>query len=205
MAQQEIDEPLDRPALLLVIGPPAVGKMTVGGEIARRTGMRLMHNHLTIDLVVRYFEFGTPEFQRLVDSFRAQLLEAIADSNLPGVVFTYVWAFDEPGEAAAIEGFMAPFVARGGRVHVLELVAPLEERLRRNETPLRLAEKPFKRDLEWSRQHVLELDARYRMTSQGELDDFPDYLRVDNTHLSPEEVADLAVAHFGLPVPHGQG
>jgi hypothetical protein len=31
--------------LLLIIGPPAVGKMTVGREIAAHSDFRLFHNH----------------------------------------------------------------------------------------------------------------------------------------------------------------
>jgi len=55
------------PLLLFVIGPPAVGKMTVGRAIAARTGLRVFHNHLSIEPVVRLFDFGTPPFRRLVE------------------------------------------------------------------------------------------------------------------------------------------
>ena len=50
------------PTLMYLVGPPAVGKMTVGQEIAARTGMRLFHNHMTIELVLQFFEFGSPPF-----------------------------------------------------------------------------------------------------------------------------------------------
>lgn len=59
------------------------------------------------------------------------------------MIFTYVWAFDQPADAAAVESYVAPFHARGGRVVFVELEATQEERLRRNETAFRLAEKPF--------------------------------------------------------------
>ncbi|MEO6875756.1 MAG: shikimate kinase, partial [Opitutaceae bacterium] len=36
--------------LVFIVGAPAVGKMTVGDALAKRTGLRLFHNHLTIDL-----------------------------------------------------------------------------------------------------------------------------------------------------------
>ena len=45
--------------LLLIIGPPAVGKMTVGREIAARSGFRLFHNHHTIEPLVEVFGYGT--------------------------------------------------------------------------------------------------------------------------------------------------
>jgi hypothetical protein len=38
------------PLLLFVVGPPAVGKMSVGQAIAERTGLRLFHNHISIEL-----------------------------------------------------------------------------------------------------------------------------------------------------------
>ncbi|MGF1426098.1 hypothetical protein [Kitasatospora sp. LaBMicrA B282] len=186
------------PTMLCVLGPPAVGKMTVGQEIADRTGLRLFHNHLTIEPVLRFFEFGSPPFRRLVDGFRQQLIEEVAASDLPGLVFTFVRAFDRPEDQRALEEYTEPFRRRGGRVRFLELAADQQARLRRNESPSRLAEKPSKRDVEQSRRILLDLDERHRLNSAGEFDHREDYLRLDNTHLEPAEVAERAIAHFGL-------
>ncbi|GAB3835271.1 hypothetical protein ACFPIJ_11650 [Dactylosporangium cerinum] len=71
--------------LLFIVGPPAVGKMTVGEQIAARTGLRLFHNHMAIELVLRFFPFGSPPFGRLVDRFRRDLIEEVAASDLPGL------------------------------------------------------------------------------------------------------------------------
>jgi cytidylate kinase len=78
------------PVLVMIVGPPAVGKMTVGAELCRRTGYRLLNNHMTIDLVTAFFEFGTAPFVRLVDAFRQQLLDEISHSDLPGAVHARV-------------------------------------------------------------------------------------------------------------------
>jgi hypothetical protein len=43
--------------LVLLFGPQAVGKMTVGQELARITELKLFHNHMTIDLLEPYFLF----------------------------------------------------------------------------------------------------------------------------------------------------
>src|SRR2546423_7333193 len=82
------------PVLVFIVGPPAVGKMTVGHELAVRTGLKLFHNHQTIDLALRFFPFGSPPFARLVNEFRRRILEEVASSDLPGLIFTFVWAFD---------------------------------------------------------------------------------------------------------------
>ena len=186
------------PMLVVLVGPPAVGKMTVGHELAMRTGLRLFHNHHTIDLVLRFFAFGTPPFQRLVGEFRRRMFEEVAASELPGLIFTYVWAFDHAADADAVESYVAPFRARGGRVVFVELEATQEERLRRNETPFRLAEKPFKRDLVASRERLLADDAAYQLNSHGAFDARDDYLRLNTTTLSAAAVAERVIAHFGL-------
>jgi AAA domain len=186
--------------LVFIIGPAAVGKMTVGHELARRTGLKLFHNHQTIDLVLQFFPWGTPPFKRLLCEFRRRIIEEVAQSELPGLIFTYVWAFDLPGEGASLEEYAAIFAAQGGRVLYVELQATQEERLRRNETEFRLAEKRSKRDVAASRQRLLDHDARYRMNSEGEFDGRDDYLRIDNTALSAADAAERIIAHFGLPL-----
>jgi hypothetical protein len=67
--------------LLVIFGPPAVGKMTVGDEITKLTGMPLFHNHLSIEPIIRFFPFGTPPFHRLVDSFRRNLIQEVSENN----------------------------------------------------------------------------------------------------------------------------
>jgi hypothetical protein len=181
-----------------MIGPPAVGKMAVGYELAQQTGFKLFHNHQTIELILRFFPFGSPPFTRLVHEFRRRLFEEVAESDLPGLIFTYAWAFDEPSDAATVKEFADVFTSRGARVLFVELEATLEERLRRNQTEFRLAEKPSKRDLVASQQRLLHNSTTYKLNSTDEFRDREDYLRIENTHLSASDAADLVIRHFGL-------
>ena len=187
-----------QPTLVFIIGPPAVGKMTVGHELALRTGLRLFHNHQTIDLILPFFPFGSPPFGRLVSEFRRRILQEVASSDLPGVIFTFVWAFDLAADDAVVEEYSEIFRSRGGRVAYVELETSQEERLRRNETEFRLAAKPFKRDLVASRRQLIELDDKYQLNSRGRLAGRDDYLHVDNTRLSAAEVAERIISFFGL-------
>ena len=172
--------------------------MTVGAAIARRTGLRLLHNHQTIDLVLPYFEFGSAPFGRLVGEFRRRLVEEIAASDLPGLIFTFVRAFDLESDTKAVEDLAQVFRSHGGKVYYLELRATQDERLRRNEHPERLAAKPFKRDLRKSREQLIDLDSRYQLNSRGAFDARSDYLLIDNTSLTPDEVAERVVREFNL-------
>jgi len=191
------------PTLLFVVGPPAVGKMTVGREISKRTGLRLFHHHLSAELVLPFFDFGSPAFDRLADRFRRHLIEEVAASDRPGLIFTYVWAYDLPGEQKTLERYAHLFQRRGGRVLYAELQASQEERLNRNAGASRLSAKPSKRNIEASRRHLLEA-ARYRLDSAGEFDGRPDYLRIETTHLSPADVVTQIIDHFGLAPGRGR-
>lgn len=185
--------------LVFLVGPPAVGKMTVGHELARRTGLKLFHNHHTIELVLHFFPYGSPPFGRLVQEFRRRIFEEVAASGLPGLVFTYVWAFDQPADDAAVAELAGIFAARGARVVYVELQATLAERLRRNETEFRLEQKPSKRDLAASRERLLRADAAYRLDSGGRFAGRDDYLTIDNTELPAAAVAERIIEHFSLP------
>jgi hypothetical protein len=187
------------PMLVMLAGPPAVGKMTVGRELAARTGLRLFHNHVTIDLVLRFFDFGTPPYQRLVGEFRRRIIEEVAASDLPGLIVTYVWAFDDESDEAVVESWAAFFRERGGRVVYVELEAPQEEPLRRAQTEFRLAEKPVMRDLAAARARLLDADEKYQLNTHGARDARADWLRIDTTHLTARETAERIIDHFNLP------
>ncbi len=62
----------DRKTLVFLFGPPAVGKMTVGGALSRLTGLPLAHNHLSIEAVLPVFGYGEPAFNRLVTTIRKE-------------------------------------------------------------------------------------------------------------------------------------
>ncbi|MBI2724609.1 MAG: AAA family ATPase [Chloroflexi bacterium] len=186
--------------MLFIVGPPAVGKMTVGAEVAKRTGLKLFHNHQTIDLVLNYFPFGSRPFGRLVSEFRRRICEEVADSDLPGLIFTYVWAFDQPADDAEVETYSAIFRSRGGSVMHVELQARQEIRLQRNETDFRLAQKAPKRDIAFSRQNLIDMDARYQLDSGDRFVGRDDYWRIDNSELAADRVAEMIIERFGLPV-----
>ncbi len=183
---------------VIIFGPPACGKMTVGVALARATGLRLFHNHMTIDLVLPFFAFDEPQF-RLVGEFRRRIFEEVAGSTLPGLIFTYVWALDDPRDRAFVDDACAIFRDRGASICFVELHATLERRLERNESPFRLSQKPFKRDLVRSRERLLHDQDRFRMNSDGDFF-YPDrHLLIDNTELPAEDASMLILQRFGLP------
>jgi shikimate kinase len=76
--------------IIIITGPQAVGKMTIGRELSKITDLKLFHNHMTIDLVSNFFDYSTDEAKKLVKLFREEILESISSSDLGGVIFTYI-------------------------------------------------------------------------------------------------------------------
>jgi hypothetical protein len=181
---------------VVIFGPPAVGKMTVGYALAAQTGMQLFHNHMTIELVLNFFPFGHPSFGRLVGEFRRRIFEEVAASGGEGLIFTYVWALDHPGDRAEVDTYCAIFERHGGVAYFVELEADQEERLRRNTTEFRLAQKPSKRDIERSAQHLVQADQEYQLNTQGAFFYPERYIKINTTNLLAEDVAQQIAAAF---------
>ncbi len=183
---------------VLIVGPPAVGKMTVGQALAAITGLRLFHNHLSIELVLRFFDFGTVPFSRMDERIRFAVFEEVAKSDLPGLIFTLVWDFDFPEDADYVDRILDVFRQYNHETYIVELKAQLSERLKRNKHPDRIAEKPSKRDVDHSEKTLRYFESEYRMNSQeGEFPDKP-RLIIDNTKLTPVEVAQRIKEYIGL-------
>jgi len=116
--------------LLFLYGRPAVGKLTIARALAARTGGRLFHNHLTVNLVLSVFEFGTPAFIELrakiwMDVFRRAMAEKV-----PLLIFTFNPESTVPQEF--IDELFIEVTASGGEMIPVELVASeqaIEERL----------------------------------------------------------------------------
>ena len=186
------------PTLVCLIGPPAVGKMTVGQELCRRTGFRLFHGHVIGDILSAYFPFGTPPFVRLGQAWRRQFFEEAWLAGLD-VVTTVAWRFDVPADAETIWSWLQPY-SEDGRVFCVELVAPLNVRLQRNHTENR---RRHKNAIWVTDDYLHEIDANHRYDSGGAFPlDLP-HLRLETEHLSAKAAAQRIVKHFDLPQSHG--
>lgn len=182
---------------VFIFGPQAVGKMTVGQELAKVTGLKLFHNHMTIDLLEPLFCFS-PEMWRLTHLFRQEIFNSFSKSDNYGMIFTKVWYFNQKEDWVDIENICQTVSSQGADIYFVELEANVEERLKRNKTPHRLEYKPTKRNIEQSEQHLLSTLESSRLNSKmGEIEK-ENYLRIDNTYLSAEEVAQIIIKEFQL-------
>ena len=70
--------------------------------------------------------------------------------------------------------------------------------MKRNQGENRLANKPTKRDIEWSDAHIRDVEKKYRFNSLPDELAYENYLRIDNTNLSAKDVAQKTCEFFDL-------
>lgn len=186
------------PNFLQIIGPQAVGKMTVGQELSKITGYKLLYNHMTIEMVREIFDYDKITFRKINSIIRYEIFKEFSKSNEKGIIFTGCFDFGNnfKEEIEETTKWMDLFEEN----YTIELETTLEERLRRNTTTNRLKHKASKRNLEWSKKDLLESMKKHRLNStpgEGEKI-FKNFIKIDNTNLSATEVAKIIKQKFNL-------
>ena len=173
---------------IFIYGPPAVGKTTVGRELARLTGYKFFYNHLTVPAAKALFSDDEPHhskrYTELLQQLRLAGIRAAADAGLD-VIFTmaYSGSVDDVFVAQAVEEYKS----RGGKVHFVELHAPettLLERVGGNERKAMYMGKMT------SAKHLGEVLAARDMYASVK---YPNIVKLDTSQLEPEEAARLII------------
>ena len=134
----------------------------------------------------------------LVTKLRETILEEFLKTDYQGMIFTYMMAFDQPSDWEYLNHVKQIFEPYKTEFYYVELIAPQAIRLQRNATENRLKNKPSKRDICVSNQRLIADDQAYRCVSfEGEIP-FDNYLRVDNSNMSPQCAAKLIKESFHL-------
>jgi len=174
--------------LIFIHGPPASGKLTVARELARRTGYRLFHNHLTVDLLLAVFDFGSDPFVRLRERIWTDVFREAALSRR-SLIFTFNPEATVRGDLVNVT--LHAVGSAGGRVRFVELVCPEEE----IEQRLELA----------SRASMTKLRSReeYRRLRAAGAFAYPELpaaeLCIDTSEIEAAEAAELIQDRLGLP------
>ena len=180
---------------LILVGCPAVGKMTVGRELTKITDFKLFHGHMILEPVLEIFGERNARAELQI---RDIIFEDFAKSDKYGLIFTYVMAFDLQSEWDYIDHMFNIFRKQNGEVYFVELVAPQEIRLKRNMTESRLLAKPSKRDIEMSEKRLLGWEKEARCVSNDGEVMYENYMKIDNSELSPDVVAKVIKDRFSL-------
>ena len=183
--------------LIIICGPQAVGKMTVAESVRDKLKYNLMMNHDSIEVSDKIFGFATPAQKEFNAVFREKAFEVAVKHNVD-LLFTFVCAFEVPQEREYLTRLADMFESSGGQFYFVELSADLETRLMRNTTQHRMERKASKKDVEWSIANLLRDATQHRLNSAPDEIWFKHHIKIDNTNLEPDEVADMIISTFKL-------
>ena len=173
--------------LIIIHGPPAAGKLTVSRELARRTGFKVFHNHVSIDCVKTVFEFGSMPFWRVLKTIREETFAEAARSDISLIhTFCYAKGLDDEQYHRMIECVEG----NGGEVHSVLLYCDDETRRKRIVADERkqIGKLTDPDSIEMSRE-IFDLFSPL----QGR-----ETLKIDTTHVLPDEAAERIVERYKL-------
>ena len=169
--------------LIFIYGTPAVGKLTVAKKLAEKTGYKIFHNHLTVDLVYSVFDWGSKVGEKLNEKYRLDIIEKAAKHCIPGLIMTFVYGhpIDEP----FIKKVITKVESNDGHVKFVKLIASkdaLKERIADKSRNGTLKMKDFSELEGFMAKYDLETNIQLGKT-----------LVIDNTYKSAEDVAEEIV------------
>jgi predicted kinase len=181
--------------LILLYGPPAVGKLTIAKEIARLTGFKVFHSHLTVNLVEAIFPRGTPSRSKLLWDLRYAVFAEAAQAHLDGLIFTMVYGRDREQAIARCVEIVKSCGGEVCLVHVHCHAETLRQRVVREDrkqhgkiTSVELLNELLSH---WEPQSTFEAATQW------------DSLSLNTDVLRPVEAAQQVIAHYRLPTqPH---
>ena len=175
--------------LIILYGPPGVGKLTVAQKLSEKTKYQLFHNHFTIEFVAKFYKLWSPKFWRALTAVRIAMFEAAA-ANKENIIFTFVYEKGTKDKVAS--DFINTYKKKGGEICLVQLTASLEQLQKR------VVDESRKKYSKLSDPKILEeYLARADLYST-----IPDEysLQIDTTDLSPDEVVEMIVQHFNFSV-----
>lgn len=174
--------------LIFLYGLPGTGKLTIARELSQLTGYKLFHNHLTVDLLLSVFEFGSKPFVELREKIWLSIFEEAA--SLPALIFTF--NPENSVRQSFIEDAIRAVESRGGEVLFAEVVCDPVELERRMDTQERRNHKKLV---------SLELFQKLKAEGVFNLPKMPlPKLTLNSTQTLPRENAMEIASRFSLPL-----
>ena len=172
---------------IALYGPPAAGKLTVARELAKQTGFKLFHGHLTMNAVSPVFEWGSESYKRVLPEIRRIMLEEAVRVDV-SLVFSFVYS---PSRKHVSGSYFEAVEKAGGEVCLVRLFADkaiTEQRV----TNASRVEAGKMHTVEELRTYVQKLNDLNQLTLGR------DSLELDTGKLTPTESAKAIVSRYSL-------
>lgn len=174
--------------LVLLYGPPAVGKLTVATRLSQKTGWPVFHNHLTLDFLKTVFAFGTSSFWELNQKIRLLVFERAAREKIPGLIATFV--YDANSDQRTMQRMIESVEQHDGKVCLVRLHAPRKTLLRHANNTSRHAFSKLK--------DAKELARWFEQFKLFETFPFEPTFSIDTSKTTPARAAERIIQKFSL-------
>ena len=175
--------------VIILCGPPAVGKLTVALELSKKLEYPILDNHQTIDIALIFAPFGSQTFLSLVQGMRFLIIETLLRQRRKGLIMTASMP-NIPAVKAFYRNLGEMVKSHGGKIHYVHLYCELQELKRR--VVKRGAENKRKiNTVQQLKKAMKEFDFSGKgRQSKG--------LVIDNTKLSPRKAAEQVIKYYKL-------
>ena len=174
--------------LIVIYGPPAVGKLTTAEKLGEISGYRVFHSHLAIDLVNSITPDGAGKaYSELLFRIIYETIEFAWKDKQAGLVMTIAYTGSEK-QKELLRKLKAMVESDGGRICPVKLIASMDELKRRVVSPSRdyYGKLMSADELEkW----MAEIDYLSKM-------DIAESLEIDNTSIGSDAVAEMIKRHY---------
>ena len=172
--------------LILVAGKGGVGKHTIASCLSKRTGYRLLLNHLTANIALALFDLYSDHFADLRDDIWRAAIDRSVAAQTPGLVMTF--ALDPRLRRDTISDIRTIVGESGGRFFVVRITCADDENRRRAEN---LDRKAFGKPTNYG--EIAAFYAQHGLMSDEVLQ--PDIV-VEVTNMTPEESAEAILQAY---------
>jgi hypothetical protein len=179
--------------LVIIYGPPAVGKLTVARALEKITGFKILHNHLIGDLVVSLFDRGSEAANKLNQQIRTLAYGAAAENKLNGMITTFVYHHDQnEREKECISQYREAVHKYGGEISLVRLSCDIQVLRQRVANPQRMITAKL------SSVEKLEKELKNQNLTGELIINGIRNLNIDNTDIAPEQAARIIKSKFNL-------
>jgi len=168
--------------IIILLGPPGVGKLTVANELTKLRKIALFDNHQVIDMVEPIVTREYKGFGRLVYDTQLKVIEAAAEYGEQDIVFTFAFSIDETAGIELLRSIEKIGENYSARIHLIYLSCDQAELERRV--------------LELSRHHthgkIKDMESLRKLADQYDLKTPPqgeNVTIIDTTTVSAQETA----------------
>jgi cytidylate kinase len=155
------------PKAIIIIGPPAVGKYTIGKILSEKCGCLFLHEHQILDIASTLFVENLDEKITYYFKLRLDIFFDFIKHNKTkrSITTTFVHIFNNDYYNNFISSFLKMFQKNNYDIYVFELDASYAERIKRNTNEDRLKAKPSKQNLEDSIKKITTIEKNARTNS----------------------------------------